>query len=231
MKKLILTAINIIIFSLTLCFADCTNEMILEYESNCYNNCNNTYNSCVANGAISNVIQGGGTSSTTNTCYSTFQSCKSSCDDATVEYQDNDCPGNEIDTGCNSTNCPNWICQDNVCVENLYWDAGININKDCLLNWQCSMNVYKTLWIRKSNPDPSVKVFAQDIILWASMFFGTIMTVLLIVSGLSYVMAWYTGKSPDKAKKMMVWSIIWLLFVTFSYTIIRLIQFLATWWS
>lgn len=133
------------------------------------------------------------------------------------------------------SDCNNWICQQDwnkkVCVENLYWDAGININKDCLLNWQCSMNVPKTLWIRKSNPDPSVKVFAQDIILWASMFFGTIMTVLLIVSGLSYVMAWYTGKSPDKAKKMMVWSIIWLLFVTFSYTIIRLIQFLATWWS
>jgi hypothetical protein len=30
---------------------------------------------------------------------------------------------------------------------------------------------------------------------------------------------------------MMIWSIVWLLFVTFSYTIIRLIQFLATWWS
>ena len=131
---------------------------------------------------------------------------------------------------CNTENC-DWICQDNICIENSYWDVGININKDCLLNWQCSMNVYETLWIRKSNPDPSVKVFAQDIILWASMFFGTVMTVIFIISWLSYVMSWYSGKSPDKAKNMMKWSIIGLLFVTLSYTIIRLIQFLATWWS
>ena len=142
----------------------------------------------------------------------------------------NNNPSSNTTEECSTENC-DWICQEWVCVENLYWDAGISIDKDCLLNWQCSMNVYETLWIRKSNPDPSVKVFAQDIILWASMFFGTVMTILLIISGLSFVMAWYTGKSPDKAKKMMIWSIVWLLFVTFSYTIIRLIQFLATWWS
>lgn len=127
--------------------------------------------------------------------------------------------------------CCNWIVQNGICIENNVWNVGINVNKDCLLNGQCSMNVYKTLWIRKSNQDPSVKTFAQDIILWASFFFGSVMTIIFIISGLSFVMAWYTGKSPDKAKKMMVWSIIWLLLVTFSYTIIRLIQFLATWWS
>ena len=139
---------------------------------------------------------------------------------------------------CNTENC-DWICQkywewdeeEYICIRNDYGDLWINIDKKCLLNGQCSMNIYETIGIRKSNPNPDVKTFAQDIILWATMFFGTVMTVLFIVSWLSYVMAWFNGKSPDKAKKMMVWSIVWLLFVTFSYTIIRLIQFFATWWS
>lgn len=143
---------------------------------------------------------------------------------------DNPPEWNDSTTDCTPENC-DWICQDNTCITNEYWDLGLNINTECLLNGQCSMNIYETVWIRKSNPDPSVKTFAQDIILGTSMFFGTVMTVLFIISGLSYVMAWYSGKSPDKAKKMMIWSIVWLLFVTFSYTIIRLIQFLATWWS
>lgn len=131
---------------------------------------------------------------------------------------------------CIPENC-DWICQDNVCIKNDYWDLWIHVNTDCLLNGQCSMNIYETIWIRKKNPNPDVKFFAQDIILWASLFFGTVMTVIFIVSGLSFVFAWYTGKSPEKAKNMMKWSIIGLLFVTLSYTIIRLIQFLATWWS
>lgn len=141
-------------------------------------------------------------------------------------------------TECNTENC-DWICQkywewdeeEYICIRNDYWDLWIYITTWCLLNGQCKMNIYETIGIRKSNPNPDVKTFAQDIILWATMFFGTVMTILFIVSWLSYVMAWFNGKSPDKAKKMMVWSIVWLLFVTFSYTIIRLIQFFATWWS
>jgi len=130
-----------------------------------------------------------------------------------------------------NSDCNNWVCQDWVCVENHYWNAGINISTKCLLNGQCSMNIYETMWIRKSNPNPDVTLFAQDVILWATKFFGTVLTILFIVSWLSYVMAWFSGKSPDKAKKTMIWSIIWLLFITLSYTIIRLIQFIATWWS
>lgn len=170
----------------------------------------------------------------------TCQTCLQNEAASTDSWSANDWPTNswsanswvndQTDVDCTPENC-DWICQDNTCITNEYWDLGLNINTECLLNGQCSMNIYETVWIRKSNPDPSVKTFAQDIILGTSMFFGTVMTVLFIISGLSYVMAWYSGKSPDKAKKMMIWSIVWLLFVTFSYTIIRLIQFLATWWS
>ena len=134
--------------------------------------------------------------------------------------------------------CDGWICQkygkdtnEYVCVRNDYWDLWIYITTWCLLNGQCKMNIEETIWIRQSKRNIDVKTFTQDIVLWTTMFFGTVITVLFIVSGLSYVMAWFTWKSPDKAKNMMIWSIIWLLFVTLSYTIIRLIQFIATWWS
>lgn len=236
MKKIIACIIISIFSTLTLCLWECTNEDILNFESNCYNSCSGAYSSCIANNTISSVIQGDN-NSTSNTCYRTFQSCKSSCDEKTVEYQDNDCHWSNT-AECNTENC-DWICQkywewdeeEYICIRNDYGDLWINIDKKCLLNGQCSMNIYETIGIRKSNPNPDVKTFAQDIILWATMFFGTVMTVLFIVSWLSYVMAWFNGKSPDKAQKMMVGSIVWLLFVTFSYTIIRLIQFFATWWS
>lgn len=112
-----------------------------------------------------------------------------------------------------------------------HWDsAGIYIDPDCMLNWQCHMNVYETLWIRESNNDPDVTTFAQDIVLWATWFFGTVIAAIFVISGIAYIIAWYNGKEPTNAKKMMIWSIIWLLFVSLSYTIIRLIQFLASWW-
>lgn len=151
---------------------------------------------------------------------------------STNSWSTNSWNNNQTEVECTeNSDCNNWICQDWVCVENHYWNAGINISTKCLLNGQCSMNIYETMWIRKSNPNPDVTTFAQDVILWATKFFGTVLTILFIVSWLSYVMAWFSGKAPDKAKKMMIWSIVWLLFITLSYTIIRLIQFIATWWS
>lgn len=128
--------------------------------------------------------------------------------------------------------CP-WIVQDNVCVENYYWNRWLDINTECLTNWQCHMNIYKTLWIRKSDPNPEVKTFTQDIILAATEFFGTLITIVLIVSWLFYIISAMSGKNElaSKAKTSMIWSIVWLLFVTLSYSIIRLIQFLITWWS
>lgn len=99
-------AVNIIVFSLTLCFADCTNEMILEYENRCKDTCEQFHTSCIeSQEAVTAATQGN--MSVVNECNNKLQTCFSNCGDKAVEYQDNDCPGNEIDTGCNSTNCPN----------------------------------------------------------------------------------------------------------------------------
>lgn len=147
-------------------------------------------------------------------------------------------PYPDLDT-CKSNCSEDWLCTkywseswEYYCIENNEWTMWINIDKECMLNGQCSMNIYETLWIRQSNQNPDVTTFAQDIILWATAFFGTVITVIFMVSWLSYIMAWFNWKEPWNAKKWMVWSIVWLLLITLSYTIIRLIQFLATgkWW-
>ena len=108
---------------------------------------------------------------------------------------------------------------------------GITINEKCLLNGQCKYNIYDTLDIRKSvrtTGDPtSVGLFLQDIVLSATFFIGTIVTLALIVSGLMYIFAGATGKDPSLAKKGISWSLIGLLIVSSSYLIIRLVQYIA----
>lgn len=132
--------------------------------------------------------------------------------------------------------CPWMVVKDdndpnkNVCIINNEWNLGINMNADCLINWQCSYNIYQTLWIRKSDQNPTVSTFVKDIILWVTMFFGTVISLILIVSWILYIMAGIQWKSTlaDMAKKWIINSIVWLLLVSWSYALIRLIQFVAT---
>ena len=134
--------------------------------------------------------------------------------------------------------CCDWIVQTGsdgkaICVVNNYWDAWIWMNTQCLTNGQCSYNIYKTLWIRKSDQNPKVSSFVQDIVLAATMFIWTVVSLVLIVSGILYILAWITWNTTlaDKAKKWITWSVLWLILVVTSYSIVRLIQFLATaWW-
>jgi len=108
---------------------------------------------------------------------------------------------------------------------------GITCNQDQLINGQCKLNIYDTLGIRKSvrttGQATSVWLFVQDIILSATFFIWTIVTIALIVSWLMFIFAASSGKDPANAKKGIVWSLIWLLLVVSSYVIIRLVQYLA----
>jgi len=110
---------------------------------------------------------------------------------------------------------------------------GITCNEDLLVNGQCKLNIYDTLGIRKSvrnKGDPtSVGLFVQDIVLSATFFIGTIVTIALVVSGIMYIMAASSWKSPDAAKKGIIGSLIGLLIVVSSYVIIRLVQYIAKW--
>jgi len=129
--------------------------------------------------------------------------------------------------------CCDWIVKAWDCITNSAWNMWINMDDKCLLNWQCSLDVYSMLWIRQSLPAEtrsSPWIFIQDIILSATFFVGTLITAVLIISWLLYVFAWVNANLQAKAKKWITGSLIWLLFVTWSYAFVRLIQFLVTWW-
>lgn len=135
--------------------------------------------------------------------------------------------------------CPWMVVNDTknpwqkTCIINTEWNLGINMNSGCLINWQCSYNIYKTLGIRKSDQNPQVKTFVQDIVLAVTMFLGTVIALILITSWILYILAAILWKSSlaDMAKKGIINSILWLVLVTGSYALVRLIQFVATAWG
>lgn len=136
------------------------------------------------------------------------------------------CPGEVVDSQENP-----WT---QACIINTEWSVWLTMNADCLINGQCSYNIYETLWIRKSDPDPSVWSFVQDIVLAVTMFIGTVVAIVLVVSGILYILSSIRGSTTqaEMAKKGIVNSIMWLILVVSSYAIVRLVQFLATagWW-
>lgn len=77
--------------------------------------------------------------------------------------------------------------------------------------------------------DPNILV--QDIFLTATMLIGTVVTLVLVVSGVKYIMAG-SGDSwaANEAKKWIKNAIIGLIIVTFSYTIVRVIQYIVAWY-
>lgn len=113
------------------------------------------------------------------------------------------------------------------------WDEtvmGITMWPNCLKNGQCSFKIYDLLWIKQDMPAESrtsATFFVQDILLAATFFIGTIITIALLRSGVMYILAWATNKDPSNAKNGIKYSIIWLLLVISSYAIIRLVQYIA----
>lgn len=108
---------------------------------------------------------------------------------------------------------------------------GITCDETQLVNGQCKLSIYDTLGIRQSvrnTWDPtSVGLFVQDIVLSATFFIGTLVTIALVISGLMYIFAASSGKDPANAKKWIIWSLVGLLIVVSSYVIIRLVQYIA----
>ena len=70
-------------------------------------------------------------------------------------------------------------------------------------------------------------VFIQDIVLWATSFVGTVVTLALIVSGLMYVFSAADSSKKARAKEGIKYSLIWLALVATALVVIRLVQFLA----
>lgn len=103
---------------------------------------------------------------------------------------------------------------------------GITCCEDQLVNGQCKFNINETLGIKKWETN-SVGILVQDVVLSATFFIGTVVTIALVVSWLMYIFAASSGKDPGNAKKGIIGSIIGLMIVASSYIIIRLVQYLA----
>lgn len=105
---------------------------------------------------------------------------------------------------------------------------GINCDWESLVNWKCTFQTYQTLWIRDWEEADSTW-FIQDIFLGSTLFIWTIIAISLVVSGLFFIFAWADESMAEKWKTWIKYSIIWLLLVIFSYTIIKIIQYIAKW--
>lgn len=111
---------------------------------------------------------------------------------------------------------------------------GIECSADQLRNGQCKFNIYQTLGIRQnSNEDPtSVGLFLQDIVLSMTFFIGTLVTIVILYAGVMFIRSGIKGDDALQAtaKKWIVWWLIGMLLVMWSYVIIRLVQYLVRWW-
>lgn len=109
--------------------------------------------------------------------------------------------------------------------------AAIKCDSSQLLNGQCTFDYNKLIGIKK-DMDPAeandANLFVADIFLGATFFIGTLAFLGLIISGLRYIFA--GGNDPKAASKAtdgIKYSLMGLAIVIFSYTIIRLIQYIV----
>lgn len=81
-----------------------------------------------------------------------------------------------------------------------------------------------------SNGKRTAITLLQDIVLWATYLVWTILTIVLIYCGISYIFA-ASGKSSkvSSLKQWMINAWIWALLVRWSYAIVRFIQYVAKW--
>lgn len=162
-----------------------------------------------------------------------MKACRDAWWSAAYDFVSNTCTCTKNNKEYSCESVPSWTEETtgNTATETSTSSMGISCNPDQLVNGQCKMNIYDTLGIRKSvrnsGDATSVGLFVQDIVLSATFFIGTLVTVALIVSGIMFIFAASSGKDPANAKKWMVGSLVGLLVVVSSYVIIRLVQYIA----
>ena len=112
-------------------------------------------------------------------------------------------------------------------------NLGININKDCMLGVGCSFDIQKVLGLKKDTGNEertSVLLFVQDVILAATMFIWTVVTIVLIWCGVLFIWAGRKGDASlqKKATQGIINAVIGLALVSFSYGIVQLIRYIAS---
>lgn len=123
-----------------------------------------------------------------------------------------------------------WANGTRECINNAYGNLGIQCSSEQMRNGTCSRNINKTLGIRTSDTTSNPTLFVQDIVLAATSFVGTLMVIALVVMWLRYVQGGMDESSTGNLKWNIKKLLIWLGLVIGSYTIIRLIQYIARWY-
>ena len=127
--------------------------------------------------------------------------------------------------------CAAWVTDDGKeCINNAYGNLGIECSPEQMRNGTCSRNINKTLGIRTSDTTSNPTLFVQDIVLAATSFVGTLMVIALVVMWFRYVQGGMDESSTGNLKGNIKKLLIWLGLVIGSYTIIRLIQYIARWY-
>lgn len=111
--------------------------------------------------------------------------------------------------------------------EDNYW---IDMDNECMLDGTCTFSIYDATKVKKDKPPEkrsSAMHYLQDIILGATQFIGTIVTLAFIISGLMYVFSTVESGLKKKAKDGMKYALIGMVVVMLALVIIRLVQFLA----
>lgn len=95
--------------------------------------------------------------------------------------------------------------------------------------WDCTINTNALLGVKQSGDtrnDPNL--FVQDVFLGATFFIWTLVTIALVWSGLRLIFVWGTdAKAAADAKKGIQYALIGLVLVIFSYTIVRVVQYIV----
>lgn len=123
-----------------------------------------------------------------------------------------------------------WADGKRECINNAYGNLGIECSPEQMRNGTCSRNINKTLGIRTSDTTSNPTLFVQDIVLAATSFVGTLMVIALVVMWFRYVQGGMDESSTGNLKGNIKKLLIWLGLVIGSYTIIRLIQYVARWY-
>ena len=115
------------------------------------------------------------------------------------------------------------------CLNNNYGDVGLKCSAKDILNNTCTRNINKTLGIKWTNPIPNPELFVQDLVLASTSFIGTALLVGIVVMGFKAVAQGWSG-SEDQMAKIKSWVVnllIGVVLIMASYTIIRIVQYVA----
>ena len=108
-------------------------------------------------------------------------------------------------------------------------NMGINCDTEHLKDGSCNMSVYKVFWGSVNPKSTDLKSFSTDLFTWATMFIGFVVFVAIAYSGFLMITWWIDEKQFETWKKWLIYSLIWLFLVGWSYGIIKLIQLVASW--